>query len=136
MLTLKAFGTLDVRGDGGAPLTPLLTQSKRAALFTYLVLSRPGELHRRDVLLALFWPDLDQAHGRNALSQSLSFLRRELGDGTLLTRGAEEVGVDAAAVTSDVRTFEEALAAVRRRSPGGAPRGGLGAVHGLGGPGA
>ena len=85
MITLRAFGTLDVRGDGGAPLTSLLTQSKRAALFTYLVLSRPGELHRRDALLALFWPDLDQTHGRNALSQSLSFLRRELGDGVLVT---------------------------------------------------
>jgi len=111
MLELNAFGTLDVRSDGGAPLTSLLSQSKRAALFTYLVLSRPGEMHRRDALLALFWPELDQTHGRNALSQSLSFLRRELGDGVLVTRGAEEVGVDAAKVTSDVRAFEDALAA-------------------------
>jgi len=111
MLALKAFGTLDVRGQRGEPLTSLLTQSKRAALFTYLVLSRPGEKHRRDALLALFWPELDQTHGRNALSQSLSFLRRELGDGVLVTRGAEEVGVDAAQVTSDVRSFEDALAA-------------------------
>jgi DNA-binding SARP family transcriptional activator len=111
MLALKAFGTLDVRSDGGAPLTSLLAQSKRAALFTYLVLSRPGEMHRRDALLSLFWPELDQAHGRNALSQSLSFLRRELGHGVLVTRGAEEVGIDAAEITSDVRTFAEALAA-------------------------
>jgi len=110
MITLRAFGTLDVRGERGEPLTSLLTQSKRAALFTYLVLSRPGEMHRRDALLALFWPELDQTHGRNALSQSLSFLRRELGDGVLVTRGTEEVGIHSAQVTSDVRAFEDALA--------------------------
>jgi len=111
MATLKAFGPLDVRDASGQSLTALLSQSKRAALLTYLVLSHSNELVRRDHLLSVFWPELDQTHGRNALSQSLSFLRRELGDGVLVTRGADEVGVDAGAITSDVRTFEEALAA-------------------------
>jgi len=111
VITLKAFGPLDVRDASGRSLATLLSQSKRAALLTYLVLAHPEELYRRDHLLGLFWPDLDQRHGRNALSQSLSFLRRELGEGVLVTRGAEEVGADALAITSDVHAFEEAVAA-------------------------
>jgi len=45
----------------------VLTQTKRVALLAYLLLSRPGESHRRDSLLALFWPEMDQEHGRNSL---------------------------------------------------------------------
>jgi len=111
VITLEAFGPLDVRDASGQPLTALLSQSKRSALLAYLVLAHPDELYRRDHLLAVFWPELDQRHGRNALSQSLSFLRRELGEGVLVTRGAEEIGVDPTAIGSDVRAFEEAVAA-------------------------
>jgi DNA-binding SARP family transcriptional activator len=111
MIRLKGFGTLDVRGESGRSVSALLAQSKRASLFAYLVLAHPGELARRDVLLALFWPELDDAHARNALSQALTFLRRELGRGTLVTRGVDQVGVDATRVSCDVRDFREAVAA-------------------------
>ena len=110
MLTLKAFGAIDVRDAAGQPLGTLLAQPKRAALLAYLALSRPYALHRRDSLLAMFWPELDQPHGRAALSQALSFLRRELDDGVLTTRGVEEVGVDPTLVRSDVGAFEDAFA--------------------------
>lgn len=116
MLTLRAFGCLDIWDDHGASLSTLLAQPKRAALLAYLVLSHAGALHRRDALLALFWPDLDQSHGRNALSQALSFLRREVGPGVIRRRGAVEVGVVPGAVLSDVQTFLEALS--RRDWPG------------------
>ncbi|MGD8322164.1 MAG: hypothetical protein PVJ02_17065, partial [Gemmatimonadota bacterium] len=76
MLSLRAFGTLDARDDAGEPLEALLAQPKRAGLLAYLALSQPGDFQRRDTLLALFWPELDQAHGRAALSQALTFLRR------------------------------------------------------------
>ncbi|MCG6955437.1 MAG: tetratricopeptide repeat protein [Gemmatimonadetes bacterium] len=110
MLTLKAFGPLDVRDASGRSLTALLSQSKRSALLSYLLLSHPDDLCRRDHLLALFWPGLDQQHGRAALSQALSFLRRRLGNGVLVTRGEEEVGVDPIQIASDVRAFEKAVA--------------------------
>ncbi len=112
MLELQALGPLDLRGEAG-PLRPVLAQPKRAALLAYLILARPRGYHRRDTLLALFWPELDEHGARNALSQSLYFLRRALPDGTLLTRGAEEVGVDRERVGSDVAAFEEAVAEER-----------------------
>ena len=53
MLTLRTFGALDLRDAGGAPLASVLAQSKRSALLAYLAVARPGQLHRRDSLLAL-----------------------------------------------------------------------------------
>lgn len=103
MLELKAFGSISLSGDSS------VTQPKRLALLAYLGLARPRGYHRRDTLLALLWPELDQARGRKALSQSLFYLRRALPDEILLTRGAEEVGIDHQRVRCDVLEFEQAL---------------------------
>jgi DNA-binding SARP family transcriptional activator/Tol biopolymer transport system component len=111
VLTLKAFGTLDFRDDACESMHALLAQPKRAALLAYLILAHPGGFCRRDTLLALFWPELDDEGGRHALSQALSFLRRHLSEGVLISRGTEELGVDAARTRSDVRAFEAAIAA-------------------------
>lgn len=111
MLTLRAFGALDFRDATCESLPPLLHQPKRAALLAYLILAHPERMCRRDTLLALFWPDLDDQGGRRALSQALSFLRHHLPEGILLTRGHDEVGVDPARVRSDVGAFRTALAA-------------------------
>ena len=108
MLELHAFGPVDLRADSD-DLGAVLTQPKRLALLLYLVLARPQRLQRRDTLLALFWPELDEAHARKALSQSLSFLRRGLPESILRGRGQEEVGVEPAAIRCDVQKFEEAL---------------------------
>ncbi|HSW30993.1 MAG TPA: BTAD domain-containing putative transcriptional regulator [Longimicrobiales bacterium] len=110
LLTLKAFGALDFRNEACESVPAVLAQPKRAALLAYLILAHPGEFCRRDTLLALFWPDLDQEAGRHALNQALSFLRRHLPEGVLVTRGAEEVGVDPARSRSDVGAFQGALA--------------------------
>ncbi len=109
MLRLRAFGALDLRDAEGRPLSAVLAQPKRAALLSYLAGSHPGELHRRDALLALLWPELDQEHGRKALSQALSFLRREVGAEVVVARGHDELGVDPARVWCDVVAFQEAL---------------------------
>ena len=108
MLEIQAFGPVDFLTDDG-DLDPVLRQPKRLALLLYLVLARPQRFQRRDVLLALFWPELDEFHARKALSQSLSYLRRHLPDSVLLTRGNDEVGVDLARLRCDVLAFEEAL---------------------------
>lgn len=109
MIVMQAFGSFDLRDDGES-LRAVLSQTKRSALLAYLVLARPGELHRRDALLALFWSELDHARARNALSQSLTFLRRGLPHGVLVTRGSEEVGVDGDQLRCDVVAFEAAVA--------------------------
>src|SRR5205085_5937190 len=73
----------------------------------------PLGFHRRDALLALFWPELDEEHARDALSAALGFLRRALGTGVVVTRGAEEVGLDRARAWCDAAAFGEHIAAGR-----------------------
>src|SRR5213592_1374759 len=64
---------------------------------------------RRDSLLALFWPELDQEHARTALRQALRVLRTALGSGVLVNRGDEDVGLDFEQVLSDVAAFVHAI---------------------------
>jgi DNA-binding SARP family transcriptional activator/TolB-like protein len=112
MLQLHTLGRLEARSDGGS-LGTLLAQPKRMALLAHLVLARPRGFRRRDTLVALFWPDLPERRARNALSQALSFLRRELKDDVVTTRGTEDVGIDRARVRCDAIAFEEAVAEER-----------------------
>jgi len=108
MIELRTLGGTGLRGDDGAELRPVLAQPKRFGLLVYLALAGGSGLRRRDSLVALFWPELDDEHARGALRQSLSFLRRELGDGVVVTRGDEEVGVDASTLWCDAVAFEQA----------------------------
>ncbi len=101
-LHLTLLGHTDLTGDDGRRFDKVLAQPKRLALLAYLALGKAGRMHRRDSLLLLFWPESDDEHARGALSQSLSFLRRELGDGVIATRGTEEVGIVEGAADTDV----------------------------------
>jgi DNA-binding SARP family transcriptional activator/TolB-like protein/Flp pilus assembly protein TadD len=83
------------------------------ALLAFLAIARPHGFHRRDKLLALFWPELDISHARNSLSQALHVLRSALSDDAILTRGDDEVRIASGAVRSDVAEFEAALDANR-----------------------
>lgn len=108
-ITLRLLGGTELTGTDGESLAPLLAQPKRFALLVQLVLSQPSRMHRRDALLAMFWPELDDERARGALSQALSFLRRTLGDGVVLTRGVEEIGIDVDRLDCDVLRFERAV---------------------------
>ncbi|HEX5004632.1 MAG TPA: BTAD domain-containing putative transcriptional regulator [Gemmatimonadales bacterium] len=112
MIRLKSFGHIDLRGAGGE-LRGILTQPKRLALLLRLAAERPGTFLRRDTLLAMFWPELDTAGARNALRQALFHLRRELGDGVLVNRGDEEVGLNTKLIWSDIGEFEASAEAGR-----------------------
>jgi DNA-binding SARP family transcriptional activator len=100
MIKLRLLGEIQLRATppDGAEVDALLRQSKRLALLAYLASPAPGTWHRRDVLLALFWPELDTAHARTSLRNALHVLRRTLGDAILRTRGDEEVSIDPALV--------------------------------------
>jgi DNA-binding SARP family transcriptional activator len=55
-------------------------------------------------LLALLWPELDTNRARAAMNQAVRFLRKELGatsDTIIISRGAEEIGVDPSALWCD-----------------------------------
>src|SRR5438876_8146459 len=90
MIRLRTLGAVDLKDSEGRELRPLLTQPKRLALLTYLALAGSSGFRRRDTVVALFWPELDEEHARGSLRQALRFLRRSLGEGDIVSRGAEE----------------------------------------------
>lgn len=106
MVHLRTLGTLRVDERGSAPLT----QSKRLALLAYLAAARPHGFHRRDTLLALFWPESTDEHARSALSQALLRLRSTVGTDVVLSRGTTEVGVDLTRLWCDVVAFTQHIA--------------------------
>ena len=109
MIELKVFGAVDLSGPDGREVRAVLTQPKRLAVLAYLA-AGPPRFVRRDTLLALFWPELDQEHARAALRQTLHGLRQALGADAVEGRGEDEVRVSDAAIRCDVRLFESALA--------------------------
>lgn len=111
MLQLRTLGSTSLVGDDGAPVTAVLRQPKRFALLAYLALARPLGFHRRDAVLALFWPELDTERARASLRQALYTLRRELPEGVLVNRGDAEVGVAHDSLWCDVHEMERRIAA-------------------------
>jgi TolB-like protein/DNA-binding SARP family transcriptional activator/Flp pilus assembly protein TadD len=112
-LRLVTLGTLDLLAPDGSELRSVLAQPRRIALLAYLALATPRGPHRRDRLLALFWPDQDQAHARNALSQAVYFLRNALGAEAVVSRTADELALDMSAMWCDAIAFQEAVDARR-----------------------
>jgi len=109
VIQLRALGGSDLVDTGGrGELHAILVQPKRFGVLVYLALSHTHRFRRRDTLVTLFWPELDQEHARGALRQALRFLRGELGAGVLLSRGEEEVGVNREALWCDATEFEQA----------------------------
>ena len=111
MIYLRTLGRLELRAAGGERVKAVHARPKDLALLTYLSLAGPPGFERRDTLLALFWPDLDEGHGRNALSQALHRLRTSLPEGVLIVEGRDDVGVSAARLSCDVVSFEAHLQA-------------------------
>lgn len=108
MIALRLLGSVDLRDASGHTLHTVLAQPKRLALLAYLRMASDGDFARRDVVAALFWPEVDHEHARSSLRVSLHALRRSLGD-VIMARGQEEVGVDAASLWCDASAFERAL---------------------------
>jgi DNA-binding SARP family transcriptional activator len=115
LLRLSTLGGLDLSA-GGDQVHPLLSQPKRLGLLVYLSAAKSQGYRRRDTILPLFWPELDQDRARNALRQATYVLRRDLGDGVIRMHGEEELGVDPAKLWVDVTAFETAFAASEYRT--------------------
>ncbi len=111
LIELHTLGVVDLRASDGRELRAILQQPKRLALLAYLAVSTPRRYHRRESLLALFWPELDQEHARAALRRSLYFLRSGLGSDAVSGRGDDEVGILEDQLWCDVGAMERALAA-------------------------
>src|SRR6266480_1318987 len=109
MIELRLLGRLSLTGADGRDVRALLGQPRRLALFAYLAAATPPGFHRRDSLLPLFWPELDQEHARAALRQALHVVRDALGTDAITSRGDEAIGIDVDQVSCDVVAFERAL---------------------------
>jgi TolB-like protein/DNA-binding SARP family transcriptional activator/Tfp pilus assembly protein PilF len=115
MIKLGMLGTLSLTDADGREVRVVLRQPRRFALLGYLAAATPRGFHRRDSLLALFWPELDQEHARAALRQALHVVRDALGADVIVTRGDEEVGLDFERMWCDVVAFDRAVAAEQFR---------------------
>jgi len=113
MIEFRLLGTLRLTDAEGREVKSLVTRSRRLALLAYLAAAPPRDFHRRDTLLALFWPELDQEHARAALRQALHVVRSALGADVVVTRGDEEIGLNVDHLWCDVVAFDEAIAAQR-----------------------
>jgi serine/threonine-protein kinase len=111
-IRLGTLGAIELRAEGRGELRAVLRQPKRLALLTYLAVASPRGFHRRDTLVALFWPDLDDEHARGALRQAVRFLRRHLGENALMGRGEEELALGDG-VWCDAVAFERAAIEAR-----------------------
>ena len=109
MIELLTLGVLDLRSADRREVRTVLRQPKRLALLAYLAATPPRRYHRRDTLLALFWPDLDQDHARAALRRSIHFLRKALGADAIAGRGDEEVAVPEDALWCDATALDHAV---------------------------
>jgi serine/threonine-protein kinase len=112
MIEFRVLGGLTLRDDG-REVTRILVQPRRLALLAFLAAAFPRRFHRRDTLLALFWPELDEHHARTALRQALHVLRGSLGARAVLARGHEEVALDPRVVWCDADEFCAATEAGR-----------------------
>ena len=110
MQTLRMLGSIGLIRSDGTDVDALLRQPKSVALLAYLAVPRPGTWHRRDLLLATFWPELSQPRARAALRSALHLLRRHLEPDTIRTRGDDEVSLDPDRITSDVAALLDAVA--------------------------
>lgn len=105
-LTLELLGGVELHGVAPDATDRVLVQPKLVALLAYLSLAGAARrFQRRDHLVALLWPELDQAHARTALRKAVHFLRGAIGNEALLSRGDEEVGLAEGAVRCDAVEF-------------------------------
>ena len=111
MIELRTLGAIELCQPDGSAVSTVLAQPRRLALLIYLAKAGAGPVpvfHRRDALLALFWPDADNESARSALKVATHFLRRALGEGVIANRGAGELGIATDAIACDASAFEHA----------------------------
>ena len=104
---LFLLGGVELRG-APAGADKLLAQSKAVALLAYLVLSPARRFQRRDTLVGLLWPELDQARARADLRKTVHNIRGLLGAEVIESRGDDELAIPAQILWCDVNEFTAA----------------------------
>lgn len=105
-LMLDVLGRVELRGVDREEADRILVQPKLVALLAYLaIMGERARYQRRDHLVALLWPELDQAHARTALRKAVHALRSGFSSEVILSRGDEELGIAEGALVCDATRF-------------------------------
>jgi len=115
VIILKVLGSVDVRAADGRALNSISAQPKRVALLTHLAVSDHGGFKRRDRLLGVFWPEMEQERARHALRQAVYMLRQAMGAEVIESRGDDELRLAGDFLWCDATAFECAVAAGEHR---------------------
>lgn len=107
MRILNLLGGIELAGVPAESSNRLLAQTKVVAFLAYMALAPTGRYQRRDLLVGLLWPELDQSHARAALRKAVLAVRTALGDDALLGRSDEELLLVTDRLSCDVRLFRE-----------------------------
>ena len=122
MFRLRVLGGFALEGPSGASVPPLPQRRAKAVL---AVLAVCGDLGcTRERLLALLWPESDEAHSRHGLSDVLGAIRHAVGLDAVVSSG-DLLHLDPAVIASDVLAFTQAVAAGRHADAAQAFGGGL-----------
>jgi DNA-binding SARP family transcriptional activator len=111
MIELRLLGAPDLAGVDPADAAALLGQPKRLAVLIHLALATPRGWHRRDRLVGMLWPELDQERARTALRKTVLTLRETLGREAIVSRGDEEIALAPGAVWCDAAAADDAFEA-------------------------
>jgi DNA-binding SARP family transcriptional activator len=127
LVVFRTLGDISLCRLEGDQLQSVFVQSKQLALLSYLccghrfvdvgrgvrslgIRTSQYAHHRRDLLVALFWPECDDAHAHGALRQALHGLRGDaLGEHVLITRGKTEVALNHETFWCDASEFAESI---------------------------
>src|SRR5262249_14817053 len=103
---LDLLGRVELHGVPAEEADRILVQPKLVALLSYLALTGSrARYQRRDHLVAMLWPELDQAHARTALRKAVHAIRSSISTEVLLSRGDEEVGIAEGSLVCDATQF-------------------------------
>jgi len=108
-IAVTTLGNPAVRAPDGAGLDTLVRRPKPVALLCRIALGGADREQARSDLLAMFWPEADQARAQTALRKTLHTLRAALGEDAIVSRGRHRVSLGRG-VTCDAVDFAELYA--------------------------
>jgi DNA-binding SARP family transcriptional activator len=109
LIRFRVLGSLSLEGAAPNDAADLVAQPKCIALLAYLALAKPRGLHRRDRIVGLLWPELDQDHARASLRKTLYRVRQSIGEDAIVSHGAELLGLAFDSILCDAVQFDDAL---------------------------
>lgn len=104
---LRILGHTELSGPNPEAVEALARQPKRLAILAYVALTTVDGFRRRDHVISLFWPELDQGQARTYLRKALYGIRESLGEDLFVNRGEDEIRLDHSLVWCDAVALQQ-----------------------------